>query len=87
MAARKRGRPLKTIEGLALRVLRILRESGPRNLNVIRGLVGIGVKELRLYAPSAREIVLERVVGILFLRGQVEWKGATRNRKLAARSG
>lgn len=78
---------MKTIEGLALRVLRILRESGPRNLNVIRGLVGIGVKELRLYAPSAREIVLERVVGILFLRGQVEWKGATRNRKLAARSG
>lgn len=83
----KRGRPLRTIEGLALRVHRILKESGPRNLNVLRGYIKLGTKELRLYAPSASEIVFERVIGILFLRGMVEWKGVTRNRKLAARSG
>lgn len=83
----KRGRPLRTIEGLALRVHRILKESGPRNLNVVRGLIGIGVKELRLYAPSARQIVLERVIGILFLRGLVDWKSTGRHRKLAARAG
>lgn len=83
----KRGRPLRTIEGLALRVHRILKESGPRNLNVLRGYCKLGTKELRLYAPAAAEIVFERVVGILFLRGLVEWKSSGKHRKLAARGG
>lgn len=80
----KRGRKLKTIEGLALRVHRVLRESGARNENVVRAMIERGMAEIGLcFEP---EIVVQRVFGILFLRGIVIWKGEKRARRLAARS-
>jgi hypothetical protein len=82
----KRGRPLKSVEGLALRVHRILRESGPRNLNIVRAMCKIGAQELGNQLPTAHRIIFERVVGILFLQGVVEWKSSGRHRRLAARS-
>lgn len=81
----KRGRPLKSIEGLALRVHRILRESGPRKLTVLRGYCKHGQVEIG-WAYADSRVIFERVVGILFLRGIVEWKGRNKHRRLAARS-
>lgn len=80
----KRGRKLRTVEGLASRVLRILKEGGPRKLTVLRGYCRIGAQELGLAINT--DIVFERVVGILFLQGSVEWKGQKKARLLAARS-
>lgn len=61
-----------TLSYPAQKLLRVLKESGPRNLNIVRGLVG-------------REN-LARVIGELFIVGMVEWVGAKRGRKLAART-
>lgn len=83
--ALKRGRPLKTIEGLALRVHRILRESGPRNLNIVGAMCKRGQVEIGWGTADPR-IVFERVIGILFLRGIVEWDGQKKARRLAART-
>jgi len=82
----KRGRPLTTVDALALRVHRVLRESGARNMNVVRAMCDRGALELGNTLPTAQLIIFERVIGILFLRGLVEWKSAKRNRKLAART-
>ena len=62
----------------AARVLRVLRETGPRPLSVIGGLI-VGAK------VTCPESVLQRVVGELFIAGAVEWKSAKRWRVLAAR--
>jgi hypothetical protein len=80
----KRGRPLRSVEGLAARVLRILKEGGPRKLTVLRGYCKFGAQELGLGINT--NIIFERVVGILFLQGVVEWQGQKKARLLAARS-
>ncbi len=58
----------------ANRILRVLRESGPRPLPIIKGLAG-GTQE-----------ALQRAVGELFISGSVVWKGKTKGRRLAART-
>ena len=55
----------------AARVLRVLRETGPRPMTVITGLVG-------------KKSEVERVVGELFIAGVVRWVSAKRWRQLGA---
>ena len=57
----------------ALRILRVLRDTGPRPANLLSGL-----------APSAA--AFERAIGQLFLQGSVKWIGAKRGRRLAAKT-
>lgn len=74
-------RPVCTVEGVAVKVLGALREGGPRNLNVVRGIV-----RHHGAALADSEGAFQRVMGILFLRRVVEWKGGNRNLRLAARA-
>lgn len=59
----------------AMRVYRVLRDSGPRKLNVVQGLIG--------RRATTRD--LHRVVGELFIIGCVRWVGAKKGRQLGAR--
>ncbi len=83
-------RRLASIEGIARKLHRILQESGPRNLNVVRGVVRNGAAELRVARmvklPDTDRELLERVIGMLFLWGVVEWIGVNKHRRLAART-
>lgn len=65
---------MATLSAPAQRVHRVLKESGPRDLNVVAGLLG----------PKSTRAELERVVGELFLAGIVEWVSAKRWRRLSA---
>lgn len=56
----------------AARLLRVLRETGPRPLTVILGFANGKPKEL------------QRIVGELFIAGAVKWVSAKRWRRLGA---
>jgi len=84
---KQRGRKLQSVTGIALHVHRILRESGARKLTVLRGLVRLDAGRLKLRRdPKSLQALFERVIGILFLRGIVEWEGARNTRRLVART-
>lgn len=61
-----------SLSGLSKKVLRVL-ETGPRKLNVLRGL-----------AKSTAD--LERAIGQLFIVGMVKWAGAKKGRLLARKA-
>jgi len=58
---------------LAARILKVLKDGGPRTPWLFRGL-----------AKSDAE--LQQAIGVLFLDGTVEWKGRKKGRRLAART-
>lgn len=58
---------------LSSRILRVLKQTGPRKPHAFRGL-----------AESRGEF--EQAIGQLFLKGSVEWRGKTVGRVLAAKT-
>jgi len=62
-----------TLSRQASKVLRVLRETGPRPLTIIKGLAGGTTADM------------QRVVGELFIQGTVKWVSAKRWRCLAAK--
>ena len=71
MSGVKPSRVSKSGNGLAQRIVGIL-ESGPRKLNLLR-------------AFAANEQVFECAIGRLFIKGQVEFCGRGKSRRLARR--
>ncbi len=59
---------------LAARIIRALKEGGPRKVHVFRG-------------RASDQADYERAIGQLFLEGSVEWRGAKSGRLLAAKTG
>jgi hypothetical protein len=63
-------RPSKSPDSFAQRVLAMLKETGPAN-----------VQQFRVFAANAT--VFHAGVGLMFIRGQVRFTGARKGRKLA----
>jgi len=59
---------------LATRIIRVLKQTGPRKARAFRGL-------------AANQLEFEAAIGRLFLEGSVQWQGKKSGRVLAAKTG